>query len=531
MAQQSQSNRRNRNQPPPIVRQEIWIPAAHARNHQRKWPARGRFLLASTLLILFFLAALLGLISMTLMFSYSDLIFPGVRVANTVVGSQTTSAAAAQLAEQIPQREILLVHSTGAWPVSVADLGLIMDAETTVAQAYELGRTLGGLQSISSGKLDVEPYWSLDVAQTSAVLDRLASDVGVQPVNAQVVIEAGEAREVPAQDGVVLDLDMTLNYLMENPTEVVSAGRLPLATRPVAAEITDAELFVSEAQRYLSKQVAIRAYDPVGNETAEWEIRPSAWQPWLSLVVSPGASDPYSWVVDEAGAQNFLATGWPWLGEQRYLDAGEVVPGMIDVITSGRTGLDARVYYQPLQYTVRPGESFSSIGYSFGIPYPWIQQANPGIDSLAVGDVVTIPSPDEMLPLPVVPDKRVVVSLSQQRAKVFENGQLKWDWPASTGISNSPTSPGIFQIQSHESEAYASNWDLNMPNFMGIYRPVPSSDFMNGFHGFPTRDGFNLLWTGDLGNPVTYGCVLLSSENAQTLYDWAEEGVIVEIQR
>lgn len=531
MTRQSQLDNKNKNQTPPVVRQEIWIPAAHARNHQRKWPTRGRFLLATILMILFFLAALVGLISMTLMFSYSDLIFPGVRVANTVVGSQTTSAAAVQLAEQIPQQEILLVHSTGAWPVSVADLGLTLDAETTVTQAYELGRTLDGLRNIGSGKLDVEPYWSLDVDQTTAVLDRLSPDVGVQPVNAQVVIEEGVAREVPAQDGVVLDMEMTLAYLMENPTEVVSTGRLPLATRPVAAQISDAELFVSEAQRYLSKQVTIRATDPISGETAEWEIRPTAWQPWLSLVVTPGESEPYSWVTDEAGAQHFLATGWPWLGEQRYLDAGELLPGMIDVITSGRTGLDARAYYQPLQYTVRPGDSFSSIGYNYGIPYPWIQQANPGIDSLAVGDVVTVPSPDEMLPLPVVPDKRIVVNLSQQQAQVFEDGQLKWDWPVSTGIGNSPTSPGVFQIQSHQKEAYASNWDLNMPNFMGIYLPVPSSDFMNGFHGFPTRDGFNLLWTGDLGHPVTYGCVLLSSENAQTLYDWAEDGVVVEIQR
>jgi lipoprotein-anchoring transpeptidase ErfK/SrfK len=69
-----------------------------------------------------------------------------------------------------------------------------------------------------------------------------------------------------------------------------------------------------------------------------------------------------------------------------------------------------------------------------------------------------------------------------------------------------------------------------MPNFMGIYRPVPTADFMNGFHGFPTRNGSTLLWTGDLGHQVTYGCVLLSSENASLLYDWAEEGVVVEVQ-
>jgi lipoprotein-anchoring transpeptidase ErfK/SrfK len=113
----------------------------------------------------------------------------------------------------------------------------------------------------------------------------------------------------------------------------------------------------------------------------------------------------------------------------------------------------------------------------------------------------------------------------------YENGAVKWEWPVSTGITSSPAAPGIFQIQSHDLNAYAANWDLWMPHFMGIYRPVPTSDFMNGFHGFPTRNGSTLLWTDDLGHRVTYGCILISSDNAITLYDWAEEGVVVEIQK
>jgi len=189
-----------------------------------------------------------------------------------------------------------------------------------------------------------------------------------------------------------------------------------------------------------------------------------------------------------------------------------------------------RVYHQPRQHVVQSGETLSSIGRDYGIPYPWIQQANPGLETLSVGQAITIPSVDEMVPLPVVEGKRIVVSMAQQRAWVYENGAVKWEWPVSTGIADSPTAPGIFQIQSHEPNAYAGNWDLWMPQFMGIYRPVPTSDFMNGFHGFPTRGGSQLLWTGDLGRPVTYGCILLDSGNAELLYDWAEAGVVVEIQ-
>jgi predicted pyridoxine 5'-phosphate oxidase superfamily flavin-nucleotide-binding protein len=64
----------------------------------------------------------------------------------------------------------------------------------------------------------------------------------------------------------------------------------------------------------------------------------------------------------------------------------------------------------------------------------------------------------------------------------------------------------------------------------GIYHPVPNSDFTNGFPGFPTRGGGQLLWENNLGTRVTYGCVLLSDQNVQILYNWAETGVVVAIQ-
>jgi lipoprotein-anchoring transpeptidase ErfK/SrfK len=113
----------------------------------------------------------------------------------------------------------------------------------------------------------------------------------------------------------------------------------------------------------------------------------------------------------------------------------------------------------------------------------------------------------------------------------FEDGKLKWEWTISTGLPDSPTSPGVFQIQSHEDVAYAANWDLYMPSFMGIYRPAPGQEFMNGFHGFPSRDRKQILWERSLGRPVTYGCILLDTENAKKLYDWGANGVIVEIAK
>jgi lipoprotein-anchoring transpeptidase ErfK/SrfK len=323
---------------------------------------------------------------------------------------------------------------------------------------------------------------------------------------------------------------MTMAYLVEDPKQVLMDGRLPLVTESVPSTVADVRDLAEEARRLLSTTVTIHAYDPIRDESAEWAITPQSWGSWLSLAVKADGDERFEWVVNEDAATSFLETQLSSLGEERFLDAQTLIPSLVGAISAQQAEISTRIYHHPRQHLVQAGETLAGIGRAYGIPYPWIQEANPGSDFLQAGDEITIPSADKMLPFAVVENKRIVINISQQRAWVYEDGQAKWEWPASTGIDSSPTAPGIFQIQSHEPNAYASNWDLWMPSFMGIYRPVPTADFMNGFHGFPTRNGSTLLWTGDLGHQVTYGCILLSSENASLLYDWAEEGVVVEVQ-
>jgi len=121
-----------------------------------------------------------------------------------------------------------------------------------------------------------------------------------------------------------------------------------------------------------------------------------------------------------------------------------------------------------------------------------------------------------------------VISISQQRLWSYENGQLRTQSVISTGIARSPTMPGVFQIRSHEINAYASNWDLWMPHFMGIYEASPG--FMNGIHGLPLLSSGVRLWGNVLGSPASYGCIIMTLAEAEELYMWADEGTVVEIQ-
>ena len=76
---------------------------------------------------------------------------------------------------------------------------------------------------------------------------------------------------------------------------------------------------------------------------------------------------------------------------------------------------------------------------------------------LVPGESLAIPPRDAMLELPVISGKRIVISLSEQRMWLYQDGELIRENVVSTGIPNSPTMPGLFQVKSHYLNAYASN--------------------------------------------------------------------------
>ncbi len=514
-------------EPEGTVPSEVWIPADPTQRRRRF----SSFWLMLAALLALLITLLVGLtFVLTLLFVNSDLIAPTVTVMDLKVGSMTKAEAAAALQERWQEQQILLEHSTGTWSVPVTELGMILDAQATADGAYAQGRTMASLFDLFQGGLEAQPVWLFDAGMAASVLSAYAPQLAVSPVNATIKVEEGRVVELPAAEGRALDLNRTMAFLTADPAAVLMSGRLPLTTESIPPAIDDVSEMAEEARSLLSTAVTLRAYDPITDETATWVIAPESWGSWLTLNTTADDTNHFQWVLDEDEAARYLDTELVELGTERYLDSKGLMPALMNAIVTQEPIVNTRIFHHPRQHVVQSGETLASIGRAYGIPYPWIEQANPGSEFLPAGSTITIPSADEMLPLPVVENKRIVVSVDQQRAWVYEDGELKWDWPVSTGIEDSPTAPGIFQIQSHEPNAYASNWDLWMPSFMGIYRPVPTSDFMNGFHGFPTRSGSNLLWTGDLGRKVTYGCILLSSENAELLYDWAEEGVVVEVQ-
>ncbi|HEX8684445.1 MAG TPA: L,D-transpeptidase family protein [Ardenticatenaceae bacterium] len=122
--------------------------------------------------------------------------------------------------------------------------------------------------------------------------------------------------------------------------------------------------------------------------------------------------------------------------------------------------------------------------------------------------------------------KHIVVSINAQRMYVYENGQLIWDWTASTGENGRPTIPGRYRIQSKIENARSNVWSLWMPYWQGIYW---AGSVENGIHGQVTFDAGGRLWEGYLGTRITFGCVMISDEHAGMLYNWTEVGTPISI--
>jgi LysM repeat protein len=189
-------------------------------------------------------------------------------------------------------------------------------------------------------------------------------------------------------------------------------------------------------------------------------------------------------------------------------------------------------------YVVQSGDTLFKIANNFGITVNALAYYN-SISNQSIiykGQKLEIP-PSDYVPVVVEPpqndvtppqtnDQYILVDISEQHLYAYESGELVFSFVASTGMNNS-TRVGVFSVLDKIPNAYGANWDIWMPNWLGIYW---SGTLENGIHALPILPNGSRLWAGYLGTPISYGCVVLGVNESQLLYDWVHVGTTVEIQ-
>ncbi len=471
-------------------------------------------------------------------------VLPGVSVGGVSVAGLTEQQAIEKLKQAWQDRQLILEEGGRTWTVGASELGFRLDAVASARRAVSYGREQGGLGAMISAALrgvNLDPVIDLDLSVAHDALIRYARQVNVPAKNATVRLQGVVVTQIPAQPGRRLNIGELLPMLAADPIGVVGRGKITLPMDPIPALIVDASPLVEYAQRLLEHDLVLEAYDPVADESRTYSVPPQEWGKWLDTQLVYHETGPRLYLsVAAAPVRAFLEQQAQALPDPLTLDLGDGVRAVQQAVMTGSLNTWVTVRYEPYVYTVGRGETAYGISRTTGIPFYLIEQANPDRDlsELYVGDTIVIPSRDTLLPLRPVRNKRIVVDLSDQYLWAFENGQLVYEWPISSGIASAPTATGVFQILSHAEKARGSSYTLCDANtcgqwvmnwFMGIYEAVPG--LMNGFHGAVELPSGRYLGDGQVGRPFTFGCIMSQDDNAYKLYTWAEEGVIVEIRQ
>lgn len=415
--------------------------------------------------------------------------------------------------------------------VRPAELGLMLDAGTMAEQARS-----ARLSGFPFG-IAIEPLVTGDDGLVQDYLLSIANQVYIPPVEASYAWEGGELVGVMGTPSRELDIALSAQRLLQDPTSVVETGRFDLLTFQTPPLVSDPAPYLDEAYAFVSaaEQFTLMGYDPFTDETFPWRTTREEMTRWLAAGVN-------GLVVQEDAFERFIGAinGQLQTGDnRRYVAEQETIARLNAALTTGETEVRLRVRYLRTTYTIESGDTGQAIGRKTGLPFQLINDVNPGVDwnALSIGQEIALPERDVVLPENPISNKRIVVDLDRLWLVAYEDDAVVFHWAVSSGRSNAPTYPGIFQILEKVDVAYGSSFALcgeggdcgqwQMDWFMGIYEVAPN--LMNGFHGAVLLPNGAYLDGGSVQTRSTYGCVMSDNEQAKLLYDWAEVGTIVEI--
>jgi tetratricopeptide (TPR) repeat protein len=365
-------------------------------------------------------------------------------------------------------------------------------------------------------------------------------------------------------------MDSSLAGLLPTPTAVVT----PIPT--LALEQVMAQ-FVSQLEDALSDEDWARALeivsimnslDPASEEVRQWSLLSHMqYGQWLvdagqmaealvqfdrAVALAPGDPEVDLWQRTTQmylAGQEALATGdWPAAVEilvpayQQMSDYGDLADLVVEAYRGwGLAAIGDEDWTVAIEALVEahqrsPGtqELVDLLATAYrqrGIAWQKqdkLQKARTDLEAalaLRPGDAKAQAHYDEVMYI-LFPPKRIEINISRQRFYAWQGDILIYSFPTSTGLPGRDTAAGHYKVLDKIPMAYSSVWNLKMPYWLGIYYV---GNIENGIHALPIRPDGSVMWGGLLGQRASYGCIILSTEAARLIYNWAEIGTAVDI--
>lgn len=175
-------------------------------------------------------------------------------------------------------------------------------------------------------------------------------------------------------------------------------------------------------------------------------------------------------------------------------------------------------------YTVKAGDTLTTISLEFGVPAEYIATKNnlDNPDMIFEGQTLIIP----IWPAPTPEaqtnsDKEIVVVISTQTTCAYEKGEPVKCVLVSTGLPGDTETPrGKFSVY-----AKLPSTDMKGPGY--YLKDVPwNLCFLQRGTGYCIHGTY---WHSNFGQKMSHGCVNLETGDAEWFYNWAEVGTPVTV--
>ena len=118
-------------------------------------------------------------------------------------------------------------------------------------------------------------------------------------------------------------------------------------------------------------------------------------------------------------------------------------------------------------------------------------------------------------------EKIIEVNLKQQQLSYSFGNKLLEKFAISSGLPGTPTPQGEFEVLTKRDVVNYRGANYNYPNTKWNLRFAYGASFSYYIHG--------AWWHNNFGQPMSHGCVNVSYDNMERLYDWAQVGTKIII--
>lgn len=238
---------------------------------RRRMQRRAQLMMSSLLVVLILIAAG-GVWFLSIERRYQQRIYPNISILGVNVGGLQPAEAEVAITEHFrafTDAPVILNFEGRSWRVSGKDLGLVMNVQDSIQQAYKIGRTrdmISNMQTIwqtLQKNMAVPVLIVVDEAQAQASVARLVAVVDVPARDPSLYMEGTTLVVRQGKPGRMLLVDETVARIRETLSLLVSQQQITLATRELLPRVSDAAVQAARARvvELISQPVTVTVSD------------------------------------------------------------------------------------------------------------------------------------------------------------------------------------------------------------------------------------------------------------------------------